>query len=362
MCTALAALSLLLPSTLTYDSWSWLTWGREVTHLDLDTSGFIAAWKPLPVLAAVLFSYAGRFAPALWLLVARAGGLVAVVFSYRLARRSVGIAGGTFAALALLSSAGFTGYLLPLGMSEPLLAGIALAAVERHLDRHNLQTLMLVYAAALLRPEAWPFLGLYVLWLWRAERQRRVLITMLVMFLPVLWFAPDLLGSGDALRTLHRAAVPTQGGPLLSGHPGLALLRDAARYLPVPFALAAVAAAVLGGGRRRGYDRVTLTVVAITVSWIAIAVVITQAGRSSGDQRYLIVAGAGASVLAGIGCARIVQAAGRLAARLADDDHLVTAGRAVGPLLLVGAVAGLTDLRTKLDGIQRDILAAGGQR
>jgi hypothetical protein len=33
----LAALSLLLPSAPTYDPWSWIIWGREITQLDLDT-------------------------------------------------------------------------------------------------------------------------------------------------------------------------------------------------------------------------------------------------------------------------------------------------------------------------------------
>jgi hypothetical protein len=38
-CVALAALSLLLPSSPTYDPWAWIIWGREVVHLDLSTVG-----------------------------------------------------------------------------------------------------------------------------------------------------------------------------------------------------------------------------------------------------------------------------------------------------------------------------------
>src|SRR5690349_22767192 len=47
-CGAIAALSLLLPSALTYDPMSWLIWGREIAHLDLSTT-YGPSWKPLPV-------------------------------------------------------------------------------------------------------------------------------------------------------------------------------------------------------------------------------------------------------------------------------------------------------------------------
>src|SRR4051812_33942160 len=48
-CLGLAALSLLGPAVPTYDLWAWIIWGREITHLDLNTvSG--PSWKPLPIL------------------------------------------------------------------------------------------------------------------------------------------------------------------------------------------------------------------------------------------------------------------------------------------------------------------------
>ena len=56
--------------------------------LSLDTSDG-PSWKPLPVVATTVFSLAGNAAPVLWLLVARAGGLLALagaaVLGYRLA-------------------------------------------------------------------------------------------------------------------------------------------------------------------------------------------------------------------------------------------------------------------------------------
>ena len=83
-CLGLAALSLLGPSAPTYDPWAWIIWGREIAHLDLNTrSG--PSWKPLPVLFTTPFALVGDdAAPDLWLLIARAGGLLAIAMAYRL--------------------------------------------------------------------------------------------------------------------------------------------------------------------------------------------------------------------------------------------------------------------------------------
>src|SRR3954464_8927873 len=82
----LTALSFLAPSTPTYDPWAWIIWGREIVHLDLSTVGG-PSWKPLPVLFTAPFSLFGDAAPDLWLVVARAGALLALAMTFRLARR-----------------------------------------------------------------------------------------------------------------------------------------------------------------------------------------------------------------------------------------------------------------------------------
>ena len=95
--------------------------------------------------------------------------------AYRLASRLVG---GRFAVLAgVLFAALFASnkYVrdAALGNSEPILAAVVLWAFERHLDGRRDHALYLGVAAALLRPEAWPFLGLYGLYLWFAEPRLR---------------------------------------------------------------------------------------------------------------------------------------------------------------------------------------------
>ncbi|HEU5141565.1 MAG TPA: hypothetical protein VFU04_00245, partial [Solirubrobacterales bacterium] len=73
---ALAALSLALPYQLLYEPWGWLVWGRELAGLDLATAEGMS-WKPLPVLLDAPLSLLGDLAPKGWLLVARAGWLLA---------------------------------------------------------------------------------------------------------------------------------------------------------------------------------------------------------------------------------------------------------------------------------------------
>src|SRR4051812_24656099 len=134
-CFALAALSLAGPSVPTQDSWSWIVWGREVAHLTLDTTAG-SSWKPLPVLFTTPFSLFGDIAPELWLVVARAGGLLAILFAYRIAARlagpPLGVVAGVVAAVSM-ASADWLRYLAH-GNVEPLSAGLVLGAIDRHLD------------------------------------------------------------------------------------------------------------------------------------------------------------------------------------------------------------------------------------
>ena len=62
----IGALSLLIPSTPSYDPWAWIVWGREIVHLKLHTTGG-PSWKPLPMLFTVPFALFGNAEPNLWL-------------------------------------------------------------------------------------------------------------------------------------------------------------------------------------------------------------------------------------------------------------------------------------------------------
>jgi len=309
---ALSALSLLGPWALAFDPAAWAVWGREVTRLALDT-GAGPSWKPLPVVLTTPFALAGEAAPALWVVVARAGSLLALAGAWRLGRRLGGAAAGAGAALALALSPWWA-YNAALGNSEGLLAAAVLWAVLAHLDGRPRLALALGVAAGLLRPEAWPFLGLYAWWLWRSRILPARTLARALAPLPLLWLGPDLLGVGGAFAASHHALGPAS--PDSAGNadvPALAVLADAVELVTLPAALAAL----FSGARWLALG---------ALAWIGLVAVETQAGYA-GNPRYLAAAAAVGAVLAGVGAAR---AAGALAARVgrAAAGALARVGRA----------------------------------
>jgi hypothetical protein len=291
---AVSALSLLIPWSLAFDPQAWVVWGRDALDLALDTrSG--PSWKPLPVLFTTPFALAGDAAPALWMIVARTGGLLALAGAAVLATRLAGRTAGVVAA-AVMALSPWWFYNTILGNSEGLLVAAVLWAVVAHLAGRERAALALLGAAALLRPEVWPFLGLYGLWLWRRDPAARREAAAIAMTVPLLWLGPDVAGIGGALTASEGArGEASPGSAALEDVPGLAVLADAVTLLTVPAALAAVAGALAG-------PRVARPLAAAALVWVAIVAVMAQAGFA-GNQRYLVVAVALACVLAGVGAA-----------------------------------------------------------
>src|SRR5436305_2986326 len=139
-CLALAALSAaVLPTVPSYDPWSWVVWGREVSdpHLSFVVSGG-PSWKPLPFLFTTVYGLFGGAAPTLWVITARAGGLLGLVAAYRLAslltRRFAGevrwpaMAAGVIAVLGIVLTQEWSYYMFR-GTSEPMLIAAALWAI-----------------------------------------------------------------------------------------------------------------------------------------------------------------------------------------------------------------------------------------
>ncbi|HYZ81845.1 MAG TPA: hypothetical protein VE571_11270, partial [Solirubrobacteraceae bacterium] len=93
---AVGALSLLIPSTPSYDPWSWLVWSRQIIHGHLTITSGGTSWKPLPMIFTIPFALFGHAAPDLWLVVARAGAFAAAVMVFRLAYRLTLRVGGLF--------------------------------------------------------------------------------------------------------------------------------------------------------------------------------------------------------------------------------------------------------------------------
>ena len=337
----LAVLSLLAPFALAFDPMAWLVWGRETTRLALDTSSG-PSWKPFPVLFTTPFALFGGAAPALWLVVARAGGLLAVAGTYALAARLGGRWAGIAGAAAMALSPWWL-FNTALGNSEGLLAAAVVWAVLAHVAGHRRAALALATAAALMRPEVWPFLLAYGTWLWREDR-RAVIVAAAVV--PLLWFGPDLIGAGGALDASHTARGSASPDSAKNASiPVLAVFVDTADVLTLPALVAALIAAVAGGP-------VVRRIAAAAATWVAIVAAMTLAGYA-GNPRYLVAAAALGAVLAGVGAARVGGAAG--AAILVAAVLATTLGTLRNQLINLGDRA---DSAAEFGGV---IEAAGGR-
>jgi hypothetical protein len=278
-----------------YDPWAWLLWGREVTRLELSTAEG-PAFKPLPVFACALLRPLGGAAPEAWVLVARAGAVLAVWLGFRLGRELAGTAAGVLAAVGVALCGGFLGYAAS-GAETGWTIAFALAAVLSWRGGRFGWALAFGAGCALLRVEAWPFLLVAGVVLWRRERALRPWLVACAAAVPALWFVPEWLGSGDVLRSGSRALTTTSDQPANAAVPVLAALREAAALPLWPLWLGAALCALPAA-------RAARPVLYAGLAWIALVAVMAQAGFS-GEPRYSLpggalvaIAGAAALVLA----------------------------------------------------------------
>ena len=329
-----------------------MLWGREILHLKLSTVG-ANTFKPLPVLFTLPFALFGEAQPDLWLAVARAGALFAVVMTFKLAARLTvwlgagpgarhgvsrlftygpAVLAGGIAAFSMLISGQYIRD-AALGYSECLGAGLLLLAVDRHLDDKPRQAFVIGFFPALDRPEIWAFWSLYGLYLWRRDPGARKWILGLLALAPVLWLLPELWGSGHLFRGVTRALHPARGAPTFAkcpfcaemrSAPYVALLRNTA--VSALLALGAVIA-VFRALRRRttGFgeavreqahrpEGVLLVLAVMAIAWFVEISAMTQMGFS-GNQRYLIIGGALLVILAGVGWGLVAWRLGALLGR-----------------------------------------------
>lgn len=324
---AIGALSLLYPSTPTYDPWAWIIWGREIVHLDLQTTGG-PSWKPLPVLFTMVFSLFGSAAPDLWLVVARGGAILAVMLAFRLGARLTSrewsvasVTAGFIAAVALIISSQFV-RTMSLGNSEGLMVAFTLWAIERHLDGKYRQAFVLVFLASLLRPEIWLFLGVYGLWLVLIDRKALWLVVSGGVLTLALWFLPEYWGSGNFNRAADRAQQPNPNSPAFAEHPFVQVIKDTWPLVITPVKAAAAFALVLAAidwirNRRQG---AVLAVGLLGFSWIVLIALMTQAGFS-GNPRYIILGTSLLAVCGGVGFGRVVQFASAAVQRAFGPNH-----------------------------------------
>ena len=313
-CVAAAAASLALPSEPTYDPWAWLVWGRELGRLALDTAAG-PSWKPLPVIVtALLAPLAGiddGLPPALWILLVRASGLLAIALAARVAADLVGgstttrATAGVLAAAALALSPDWVRYMAH-GNEVPIALALMLGAVDRHRAGRPRTAFALGVLVVLLRPEAAPLVALYGLWCVRTDHGARTLVGAAAVAVPALWIVPEWLGSGDPLGALHQAASAPSWTIAAESDPLRAAVELAHELAGLPLELGALAALALWL-RRRAHPAAVMALVALGA--LALVVLSTEAGFS-GSERYFSLPLALMCVVAGAAGAELIRRAG----------------------------------------------------
>jgi len=364
----LAAVSLVLPFFPVYDPWAWLIWGRELLQGSFETAAG-PSWKPLPVLIDAPLSLLGGAAPKAWLLIARTGWICAPLLAGLLAARLSGPETGRWRWVAAAVAAGsvaltWDSFTPPLrqftgGLSEPLLVALVLGAIWAALDERPGWVLGLGTAAALLRPEVWPFLAV---WAWFATREHprlRAAAIATAALVPLAWFVPDVVGAGNPLEGGETARA---GG--IEPLDGLEVL---GRALIAPLAAAWIGVALLLWRDRDELDQPLKILLAGAGTWIALVALMAIAGFA-GLPRFLAPATAVLAVLGGVGLARTGANAGSAGpyVRYADLKSGGLSFRALRSLVAVGlvlAVAGLgwrlAELPGDLDVVERQTNSIG---
>lgn len=346
----LAAASLLLPWSPSFDPWGWILWGRQITHASLifSTSGY-PSWKPLPVALTSLFSLAGSLAPSLWLVFARAAALAALCLAYSLASR---LAGRMAGALAVAGVALLPGWVTDVagGASEPLLAALMLGAVERHVARRRGQALGLLFAASLLRPEAWLFLVVYAAFYAGRDPRRWLGLVPLLGAVPAAWLGPEWIGAGDPLHGSHLAQASSEASQTRAlGRPLLGVTWAGLKLVILPLWLGGVVAVLRS---LRAGEQLPAMLAVTALAWIATVVLMATVGYA-GIPRFMVPAGAMVCVAGGIGLAWVVRDLGAGHAAVA----VVLALAVVVPFALPRARALGVQVRTAQlhHGLQREL-------
>lgn len=282
----IAALSLPLGFALAFDASAWVVWGRELWSLDIDT-GAGPSWKPLPLVVTAPFALLGDVGAAAWLLVARAGALLAVVGAVRLGARIAGWWSLPVVVAAIVAS---RWWLLngALGNADPLLGALVVWAVLAHLDDRPRAAFGLLVAGALIRPEIWPFLAAYALWGAIRGRLGWPLVIGAGVGVLALWGIPDLLSSGLA-STKGATGTPSAGSAGLTDVPFLSVWADLVEQAGWPVLLAAVVASFLTWRSGHPQRRVVAAGLGLVAAYVLLVATMAQLGFA-GNPRYLVPA------------------------------------------------------------------------
>jgi hypothetical protein len=309
-----------------YDAYGWLVWGQQALHLNLNLEA-APSWKPLTFLFTFLYAPAGRGAMWLWMVTAVVGAFAGAVFAGRIAYRLAGPADGrryapaiaaVFAAIGVMGLEGYW-HLVFVATADPMVIALCLGAIDCHLSGRRRAAWVLLVLAALGRPEAWPLVGLYGLWAWRAIPPMRPQLVVGVLVIAAMWFGIPAIASDNWFIAGRVALDSTNAIPgdrlslMISGFAGL---------YELPMQLAVLFALAFAVVRR---DRTWLVLAGAALVWLATEAALALHGWNP-SFRYMFAPAAVLIVLAGAAIGRTLA---------------ITSGHTLLRLATVGALAAL---------------------
>ncbi|MCX6387770.1 MAG: hypothetical protein NTX07_03455 [Solirubrobacterales bacterium] len=320
----LASISVTRPTAIGSDPSYWLMWAREITSGTLVTANAWTSGKPLPMPFMVVFDLFGAAAPTLWMIVARAGALIAAGLAFRItlnlaldllpgdpkkwSLRVPAMLGAAVAAMAILRL--LLGWSM-VGYSEGLAIALMLAGVECMLNGRHKPALLFYLAACLGRPEPLLAVMIYGLWLWRREPELRKWIVGGPLLVLAAWLVPEWIGSGDPFRAGKLGKIEHLHQTNAGDANPLTAFSGAFSALPVAAAVflpAGVAAVVWG--YRRG-NRKPLLLCLIGLGWaaaVALQIALAASGTTHpGVLRYMIPSQAFLLLVIGVGAALVAS-------------------------------------------------------
>lgn len=206
--TALAVVGFFLRVTYpNYDSYYALLWGREL--LDFQLPSFEAyrapTEHPLAVALGAILSLFGDGADRVLVLLTLLSLVALAAGTYRLGRICFTPLVGAIAALLVLTRFDFPSLAVRAYVDIPFMATVVWAgALEAARPRRGTPVFLLLAAAGLMRPEAWPLAGIYFLWMsWHAGWLERARYAALAAIGPFGWAATDFVVTGDPLFSLN---------------------------------------------------------------------------------------------------------------------------------------------------------------
>lgn len=198
------------PTFPNYDSYYSLLWGREALHGEaLSFEAYRAPTEhPLAIAFGALLALLGDPADRVIVGATLVSFVALAAGMYRLAKAAFTPVVGLIAAALLCTRFDFPFLAARAYIDVPYLAFVIwAAALEAERPRRGLPVLVLLAAAALLRPEAWLIIGLYFLWVaYPASWMRRLQYGALAALGPVTWVALDFAVTGEPLFSLQHTS------------------------------------------------------------------------------------------------------------------------------------------------------------